>query len=141
MNIAMEAADACLIPTGTGPEEVEQVAAVVDIARRLRIPTAIILCRTQPRVTTTALARSALATFGLPICPVAISQAVVHVYSAAEGLTASEREPNSRAAEEIKLAYNWIEENLFDVKESGELRHVGTTGKSRAVARGHRAEA
>lgn len=137
MNLAIKAATACLIVTGTGPEEVEQVGPVVEIVRAFQRPAAIMLCRTQPRTSALSLARAALAAFGVPIVPVAITQGVVHVYAAAEGLTASEREPKSKAAAEIEQAFDWIERNLTHGTRTRELSDLGTAraGKAEATVR------
>jgi chromosome partitioning protein len=109
INLAAESATGCIIVTGTGPEDVEQVGPMIQIVQQLKKPAVIILNRTQPRTSSLGLARAALATFGVPICPTAITQAVVHVYSAAEGLVPAEREPGSKAAAETKAVWDWLE--------------------------------
>jgi len=40
--------------------------------------------------------------------PTAIIQRVTHPYASVEGLTASEREPGSKAAEELSKMYEWL---------------------------------
>jgi chromosome partitioning protein len=134
INLAVQAATACVITTGTGPEDVEQVGPVVEIIRAIKRPVVILLCRTQPRTSALPLARAALSTFGVPICPVAITQSVAHVYASAEGLTASEREPSSKAATEIEQAFNWIERELLNGTRASELPDLGATRAARARA-------
>jgi chromosome partitioning protein len=133
MNLATVSADACIITTGTGPDEVEQVGPVVEIVRKVGKPVAILLCRTQPRTSALVLARAALSAFGVPIIPTAITQTIVHVYAAAEGLTASEREPKGKAADEIAQAYKWIEGTLLNGAQSGELPDTGKVTRIRGA--------
>lgn len=108
ITLAAQLADNCIIVTGSGPEDIEQVSATVQIAQQLKKRVAIVLNRTQPRTGSLGLARTALTTFGVPICPVAITQAVGHLYAAAEGMTAQEREPGSKAAQELSQVYEWL---------------------------------
>ena len=108
ITLAAQLSDSAIIVTSTGPEDVEQVAATVQITQQLKKPSAIVLNRTQPRTGSLGLARTALATFGVPLCPTAITQAVGHQYAAAEGLTPQEREPGSKAAQEIGQVYDWL---------------------------------
>lgn len=108
INLATDAATACIIVTGSGPEDLEQVGPMVQLTTQLKKPTVIVLNRTQPRTSSLGLARSALATFAVPICPHAITQAVVHLYSAAEGLVPAERELGSKAARETKAVWDWL---------------------------------
>jgi hypothetical protein len=54
------------------------------------------------------LARAALATFQLPVCPMAMAQLVTHAYASAEGETANEREPDGKAAKEVNSVYAWL---------------------------------
>jgi chromosome partitioning protein len=107
INGAATAADTCLIVTGIFPEDIETVANVVQIVRALKKPCAILVNKTT-RSHALTLARAALATFRLPVCPATISQLVSHPYASAEGLTASEREPGGKAALEIDAAWRWL---------------------------------
>ena len=107
INSSAMAANTCLIVTGIFPEDIETVANVVQIVRTLKKPTAIIINKTT-RSQALTLARTALGTFRLPVCPIPISQLVSHPYASAEGMTAQEREPDSKAAQEIAAAWKWL---------------------------------
>jgi chromosome partitioning protein len=107
INMAAEAADACLIVTGAFLEELETVATVANITKTLQKPSAIALNRVG-RSHALTLARTALGTFGLPVCPVAMAQLVTHAYASAEGETANEREPGGKAAQEVSAVYDWL---------------------------------
>jgi chromosome partitioning protein len=108
INLAAASSDLALIVTGPYPEDLEQVGAVTGIIKNLGKPAAVVLNKTPPRSHALALARSALATFALPICPTAITQLVTHPYASAEGLTAQEREPTSKAAVELGEVWKWL---------------------------------
>ena len=108
INLAAAASDLALIVTGPYPEDLEQVGAVTGIVKNLGKPAAVVLNKTPPRSHALTLARSALATFALPICPTAITQLVTHPYASAEGLTAQEREPASKAAVELGEVWQWL---------------------------------
>jgi chromosome partitioning protein len=107
INMAADASTACLIVTGAFLEELETVATVANIAKTLKRPSAIALNRVG-RSHALTLARTALGTFGLPVCPVAMAQLVTHAYASAEGETANEREPGGKAAQEVTAVYEWL---------------------------------
>ncbi|MGH9205203.1 MAG: AAA family ATPase [Acidimicrobiales bacterium] len=107
INMAAHASTACLIVTGAFLEELETVATVADIAKTLKRPSAIALNRVG-RSHALTLARTALGTFGLPVCPVAMAQLVTQAYASAEGETANEREPGGKAAQEVTAVYEWL---------------------------------
>jgi chromosome partitioning protein len=107
INMAAEASTACLIVTGAFLEELETVATVATIAKTLNRPAAIALNRVG-RSHALTLARTALGTFGLPVCPTAMAQLITHAYASAEGETANEREPEGKAAQEVTEVYEWL---------------------------------
>lgn len=108
INLAATSSDLALIVTGAYPEDLEQVGVVTGIVKNLGTPAALVLNKTPPRSHALALARSALATFALPICPTAITHLLTHPYASAEGLTAQEREPHSKAAAELGEVWTWL---------------------------------
>ncbi len=108
MNAAATQADLCLVVTGPYPEDLEQVASPVSITRRLGKDTGIVLNKTPTRAHALTLARTALATFTVPICPTALTLLLAHPYASAEGLTAQEREPNSKATVELAELWAWL---------------------------------
>lgn len=113
INLAVAEADAALIITGVFFDDLEQVSVLVDMLKQLKKPAAIVLNRTPTRAAALTLARNALGTFNLPICPQPISLLVAHPYAGAEGLSASEREPNGRAAEELGKMWAWLVKQEF----------------------------
>jgi chromosome partitioning protein len=107
INMAAEIATACLIVTGAFLEELETVATVATIAKSFKKPSAIVLNRVG-RSNALTLARTALGTFGLPVCPTSMAQLITHAYASAEGETANEREPAGKAALEVIQVYGWL---------------------------------
>jgi chromosome partitioning protein len=118
INLAAKAASTALLVTGPYPEDLEQVGVVAGIVQVLSIPAGIILNKTPAKAHALTLARAALAAFRLPICPTAITQLVSHPYASAEGLTAQEREPDSRATAELADAWAWLKEGLLASKDT-----------------------
>jgi chromosome partitioning protein len=108
INLAASQADSVLIVSGVYGEDLEQVAVLADMVGKLEKPSAIILNRVPQGAAALREARNALSTFRLPICPTAIIQRVTHPYASVEGLTASEREPQGKAAEELSRMYEWL---------------------------------
>jgi len=108
INIAAARADLCLIVTGVGPEDIESVGSTTEIVRSLKKPCAIILNRCPPRAQSISLAKAALTTFKLPVCPTSLTQLVAHQYASANGQTAQEGEPGGKAATEIAAVWAWI---------------------------------
>jgi chromosome partitioning protein len=113
INFAASVANAAVLVTGPYPEDLEQVGVVAEIVRALSKPSVIVLNKTPARSHALTLARAALTAFNLPICPTAITQLVGHPYASAEGMTAQEWEPGSRAALEIAELWVWIKERLL----------------------------
>jgi chromosome partitioning protein len=105
--------DAAVLVTGPFPEDLEQIGIAAAIVRSLEKPCAIVLNKTPPRAQALTLARAALAAFGVPICPTALTQRMSHPYASAEGLTAQEREPDSQAARELADTWKWLKKNLL----------------------------
>ena len=119
INIAAEAATACLLVTGPYPEDLEQVGAVAAIVTGLGKPAGIILNKTPPKAQALTLARSALATFQMPTCPTSITHLVAHPYASAEGMTIQEREPRSRGAAEIAAVWGWVQNTVTPSHHTG----------------------
>jgi chromosome partitioning protein len=57
-------------------------------------------------------ARRALSVYGLPVCPVVISQRVAFSYALNGGLAVTEFEPEGKAAGEIRKLWEWICANV-----------------------------
>ena len=113
ISMAAAAADIALLVTGPYPEDLEQVGVVAGIVQGLGKPAGIVLNKTPPKAHALTLARTALAVFNMPLCPAAITQLVSHPYASAEGMTAQEWEPGSRAATELDQLWTWMKQHLL----------------------------
>ena len=113
ISVAATVADAALLVTGPYPEDLEQVGVVAGVVQSLGKRAGIILNKTPPKSHALTLARAALTAFQLPICPTALTHLVSHPYASAEGLTAQEREPGSKAAAELTEAWVWIKQSIL----------------------------
>ena len=122
------------------------MAVLATMVTQLRKPAAIILNRVPQGAAALREAKNALSTFRLPICPVAVVQRVSHPYASVDGLTASEREPGSRAAEELAQMYAWLGKRAWSDGEahlipkpryrrsSASARRTGASGNSSTEA-------
>jgi chromosome partitioning protein len=108
VNAAIGASNFCVIVTEPLVEALEQVGSTVRIVKALTKPAGIVLNKCPPRSSALNLARTALAAFEIPVCPQQITSLIVHSYSAASGLVASETDPGSRAATEIATVWRWV---------------------------------
>ena len=57
-------------------------------------------------------ARAALSAYGLPVCPVVISQRVAFSHALNGGLAVTEFEPDGKAAGEIRKLWEWLCQNV-----------------------------
>jgi chromosome partitioning protein len=108
INLAAEVADLCLVVTEPYPDDLAEVAPAISITRGLGKDTAIILNKTPSRAHALTLARNALATFDVPLCPTALTHFLAHPYASGEGLTVQEREPRSKATAELTELWQWL---------------------------------
>lgn len=104
----MGASDLVLIPVRPFPDDLEAVGATVQLVKELEIPAAIVINAAPTSAKALVMARSALATFAVPICPTAIVDRVAHPYAIAAGLVAAEYEPTGKAAAEVAAVWVWV---------------------------------
>lgn len=118
INIVAQHADGIIIVTDCYPESLEQIGAVAQIVKTLGKRAGVLLNKTPSKSAALSLARSALASFNLPICPTALTQLVSHPYASAVGQTAQEYEPSGKAARELLAVWGWVNAVIL------ENRHV-----------------
>lgn len=108
VNIAINAADSCVILSEPLPEAIEQVGAMAGIVSKLGRPSSILINRVLPRTSAFNMAKAVLTAFRIPVCPTALTQLMTHPYAASDGETAQEREPGGKAAQELASVYDWL---------------------------------
>jgi len=113
INLVAEQADAALIVTLPFPDDLQEVGIPARIVAALNKPAGIILNNVPPgRAHAVTMARGALAAFPMPTCPTALTHYLAHPYASAEGQTAQEREPNSKAAAELAAVWAWFADRI-----------------------------
>jgi chromosome partitioning protein len=92
----------------------------------------IMVNKLHPRASAMAdrLKRIIFETYSMPVCPVHMSRYDIYATSADTGSTPLEKDPGSRAAEEIKQLYKFISQQVHKLRTS----HVQETGKLTASA-------
>lgn len=113
VSIAATEADAVAVPVRPSPDDLAAVGGTLAIVREIGKPAGIILNHAPVKSPALTMARAALSTFGLPIAPVALVERMAHQYAAAEGLTALEREPDGKAAAEIREVWQWFHSSVI----------------------------
>ncbi len=118
--IAAKLADFILIPTRPAILDLQAIGYSVEIVKSIDGKAAIVLngCPFPGKSGERAIvreAREALAGYGLPVAPAAISYRVALSHSLIDGKAVTEFESKSKAADEIRELMNWInqEANLW----------------------------
>lgn len=108
-------ADFILIPTRPAILDLRAIADTVGLVRGK--PAAIVLnsCPAGKGVAEAGIvaeARKALQAYGLPICPVAVTQRVAFSHALTGGQAVTEFEPEGKAATEIRQLWDWLCQNV-----------------------------
>ena len=106
---AVEESDLVIVPCTPDIEAYEQLPRTARVASMAGKPAAAVLTMVHPNSQTEEkIAREVFATIGIPMAEAIIHRFKVHRDASREGATAQEMEPNSRAALEIKVLWDWI---------------------------------
>jgi chromosome partitioning protein len=111
-------ADFSLIPSRPSILDLRAIGATVDVLKALSRPAAIVLnaCpagRGDTDATVTAEARNGLASYGLPLAPVAIGVRAAMSHALIDGRAVTEFEPRGKASAELRRLWEWTEEHLW----------------------------
>lgn len=101
-----------LIPCRPAILDLHAIGATVEIARLADVPAIVILNAVPARSTLADEARAAIDTYQIETAPCQLGQRIAFVHSLTAGLTAQEYEPNGKAANEIRVLYEYVENNL-----------------------------
>lgn len=113
ISIAASEADAVAVPIRPSPDDLTAVGATLAIVREIGKPAGLIINHAPAKSPVLTMTRTALASFGLPISPVALGERMAHQYAAADGLTALEREPDGKAASEVSEIWSWFRDTII----------------------------
>jgi chromosome partitioning protein len=110
--------DFLLIPTRPAILDLRAVLASLDIVKGSTNRAALVLNACQPprgagEASATMDARSALKAFGVPVAPATVVQRSALSQALVGGMTASETEPDGKAAKDIRALWRFVEKELF----------------------------
>lgn len=112
-----ECSDAVLIPTRPAILDLDAIGATTALVADLNVPAEIVLnaCPPptrahEPRIV--AEAREALSAYGVPVCPVAVSQRAAYSHALIDGHAVVEFEAHGKAAAEIDALWRAVRERL-----------------------------
>lgn len=106
--------DLVVIPTRPAILDLRAIRATVEIVQRAAAKAVIVLnsCpapRGVAEAAVTSEARQALAAYGLPVAPAAITQRAALTYALNDGRAVTEYEPDGKAADELRSLWRWID--------------------------------
>jgi len=111
-------ADLSLIPTRPSILDLRAIGATVDVVRSAKRRAAVVLNSCPPgrgdrEAPLTAEARTALATYGLDVLPVSVTQRAALLHALIDGRAVTEFEPGGKAAAELQQVWKWTEDRLW----------------------------
>lgn len=110
---AIKAADIALIPTKPRAFDLAALEPVAELVSYAKKPAFVVLNSVPAGATVlTEEAKEAAKEIGLDICPVALGDRAAFHRSSAKGETASESEPDGKAAKEIETLWKWLSKEL-----------------------------
>ncbi len=114
VSMAVEAADAAIIPVRPSIDDLEAIGDTAAIIRTIGKPAGIIINQAKTdRAAVVTMARTALAALGYPVCPIAAVDRIVHQHATGYGQTAMEYDSASKGAEEIVGIWDWVKGTLL----------------------------
>jgi chromosome partitioning protein len=132
-------ADLVMVPTRPAIFDLRAILGTLDIVKGSARRSLIVLNACPPprgagEASIVTDARRALAAFGVPVAPVAIISRAAFASAAVAGLTATEAEPDSKAAKEMRALWRVVEKELiYEKAHTG--KRVGAEGPLRARVR------
>jgi chromosome partitioning protein len=132
-------ADLVLIPTRPAIFDLRAILGTLDVVKGAARRSLIVLNASPPargagEASVVTDARRALAAFGVPVAPVAITSRAAFVAAPVIGLTAGETEPDGKASKEIRALWRIVEKELSHGKAQGVIDRG--PGSETAVAAG-----
>lgn len=104
---AARAADLILIPCRPAAFDLEAIEATRDLATIAKKPSWVVLSAAPARSSVVEEARRGLEDQGAKVAPQVIHQRVAYSYAVIDGRSASEYEPDGKAAEEVAALFAW----------------------------------
>jgi chromosome partitioning protein len=121
------AANLVLIPCRPTAFDLAAAGSAVDIVQAAGVRCAFVLSACPLRAPEIAEIRSVLtARYGLPVAPPGIAERRAVARAIATGRAVTEFDPEGKAAEEIRMLWRWIKEQLADGRKEHRSRRVHT---------------
>ena len=112
-SAAVEVADLVLIPCRPSAFDLAAVQTTAKLVKLLRKPAFVVFTAGSPNAPRVYEEAAALVSgFGVPACPIIISDRAAFRHATGEGKTVLELEPEGKAADEIHAIYKWTCEQL-----------------------------
>jgi chromosome partitioning protein len=110
--------DFVLVPTRPAILDLRAILATLDIVKGAADRAALVLNACQPprgsgEASGTTDARNALKAFGVPVAPATVVQRTALSHALVAGMTATETEPDGKAAKDIRALWRYVEKELF----------------------------
>lgn len=109
---AARAADLIIIPCRPAAFDLEAIEATRDLATIAKKPAWVVLSSAPTRSAIVEEARRGLEAQGAQVAPQVIHQRVAYSYAVIDGRTASEYEPEGKAAEEVSALFKWASKQV-----------------------------
>jgi chromosome partitioning protein len=117
VQTAISFADFTLIPCRPSLLDMQAVGLTIELATKQHKSGAVVLnsCpagRGEREQSITKEARQGVASYGLPVAPVSITQRVAFGHALIDGLAVTEFEPDGKAAKELKELWQWLKSQM-----------------------------
>ena len=117
---AARAAELILLPCRAAIYDLETVATTVELVRYVGNNPVVVLNGVPSRGPKREQATEILKSMGLLVCPTAYGYRAAFDHAGALGLNAQEYEPRGKAADEIKLVYEFMSKHINSLTKKGE---------------------
>jgi len=104
---AARAADLILIPCRPALLDIRAIKNTIDIGNLAGAKMVVVLSCVQPRGSLADEAAEAIASYGVEISPVRITQRASYIHAITASMGVQEFEPKGKAAQEIQQLYKW----------------------------------
>lgn len=105
-------ADLIVVPVRPNAFDLAAIPATMQIIKASGRKAVFVLSACPTRSNDATEAAEALATYGLPVCPVHIHERRSYARAVISGRAVAEFEPSGKAAQEIAALWNWIKEQI-----------------------------
>jgi chromosome partitioning protein len=105
---AARVSDLVVIPARPSVLDLEAIGGTVELVQGIRKPAVVILNQVPSRSGVADEARTAVAGYGLSVCPVAVGNRIAFSRALLDGQVAREIEAQGKAADEVRQSWQWI---------------------------------